>query len=495
MFFAIIMAAFIFSSANAEERNLASITYKSSVSGSEITYVFDKPYQCGQYANGDWWAVVDINTKTLVIKQITPDYAEGRNGCCVNPEEQNRQPYDNRAKMKFDSSMMPPLPYAAHGEESIVKTVSATAQLGHSYVQYAAVLTVVSSAPDNPSTTFRPPYVGKKKPLFSTTNLQTQLLPSLEPTKNAISQAVAEQRVESVRLDYSSDWTASQIHPVDGRDSWGTNMSWMDSEVFLWLCLNKPVKDKMKTLIGMVQYGIDLYGARKSLGTKWVHGGGGNGAGRLLPFTFAALILKSKEIEDELKKSVTTAVNDNTFWESEMFYRGKNNMVLWGNISPYISEEVYWHGISADPDSNKASADSYRTIDGGSIPGQQYQGCVSMPVKYCALVLHLIPQLKEIWPEKDIKIIEYADRIIAEGVHTMPDNIAPPVKLTKEQWKDRINFGYGKTWGPDPAKPGDCIRGGGRFPDLQGFKIAGKPASRTSQFGEEMWSAYRRSEQ
>lgn len=492
MLFAIFLAACIFPTANAELRNLASITYKSSLSGTEITYVFDKPYQCGQYANGDWWAVVDKVTKTVVIKQMTPDCEDGRNGCCVNPDKQDRQSYDNRAKMKFDPSMMPPMPYAAHGEESIVKTVSATAQVGHSYVQYAAVLTVVSSPPENPSATFRPPYAGKEKPLFSTADLQTQLLPSLEPTKGVISQAAAEQLVESVRLDYSSDWTASQIHPIDGRDSWGANMSWMDSEVFFWLCLNKPVKDKMKILIGMVQYGIDLYGARKSLGTKWVHGGGGNGAGRLLPFTFAALMLKSKEIEDELKKSVTAAVNDNTFWESEMFYRGKNNKVLWGNISPYISEDIYWYGISVEPEANKAAADPYKIIDGGSIPGQQYQGCVSLPVKYCALVLHLIPQLKEVWPEKDIKIIEYADRITEEGVHTMPDPFAPPVKLTKEQWKDRTNFGYGKTWGPDPARPGDCIRGEGRFPSLNGYRIVGKPASRTSQFGEEMWDAYRK---
>src|SRR5262249_14239112 len=133
--------------------------------------------------------------------------------------------------------------------------------------------------------------------------------------------------------------------------------------------------------------------------------------------------------------------------------------------------------------------------DGGSIPGAQYQGCTCMPVVYEALILRLIPQLQAVWPEKDILILEYADRWTTKGVHTMPDPYAPAVKLTAEEWADRANHGYGKTWGPDPAHPGEAIKGAGRFPDLNGAHVNGEGiggAERRSVFGDEMWTKYRR---
>lgn len=471
-----------------------SISYASLNPGFDITFTFDKPYRCGQYANGDWWVVTDPETKSVVIDRISPDFENGRNGWCVNPTNQDKQPYDKRARLPFDSTLVPVLPYTAHGDESIVKAASALPREEHSWIRYAAVLTVVSAAPEHPATTFRPPYTGAdKRTVFNTTQLQPQFLPALKPPKSAISQETAEARVRSVRLDYSSFFSASDIHPSEGRPSWGAQMMGSDCEVFLWLCLDQPTEKKMRTLIGMVQYGIDLYGARKNLQTSWVHGGGGNGAGRALPMTFAALMLNSSEIKAELKAAVTTNLWGNTFWESEMFYRDKNGRVLWGNWTPYISKEAYWYGIAVNPDSSKTQRDPYGLIDGGSIPGHQYQGEVSLPVKYSALVLRLIPQLQAVWPEKDIRILDYADRWATKGVHTLPDLFAPPVKLTQAQWKEREKSGYGTTWGPDPRNPDDCIRGEGRFRKLHGAHVDGADlvGNRRSVFGDEMWAAYR----
>lgn len=472
----------------------SSIMYKSLTPGFDISFVFDKEYRCGRYANGDWWVVADPATGTAVLKQITPDYKDGQNGWCVNPGLEVTQPYDKRSRLKFDPSLIPALPYKARAGESIVKAASSPVKILHSYIRYAAVLTVVAAPPENPSETFRPPFSGTYKPLFSTRSLKTDLLPALAKPPHAISEKIAEERTANVRLDYSSHWAGPDTAPADATHCWGAEMARNDAEVFLWLCLDNPVEKKLKTLIGMVQYGIDLYAARR-LGCSWVSGGGGNGAGRLLPLTFAATLLDSGEIKNELKKSLTGKPYNNTFWESEMFHRSPvNGMVLWGMKADWPTEELYWKSLSVSPDFYKANCDLYGYIDGAALPGQQYHGCVSMPVKYTALVLHLMPEVKNNWPEKDIKIIEYADRWTKSGVHARPDPVAPAVKLTAAQWADRAKYGYGTTWGPDPANPGQAIKGAGRFPaELHGKYVNSKdfPASRKSIFGEEMWNAYR----
>lgn len=471
-----------------------SVAYADAQVAESIAFHFDKEYRCGQYVNGDWWVAVDPQTRAVVIERIAPDAADGRNGWCVNPADRDKQPFDSRAPMTFAPSLTPPLPYTAHAGESLVKAVSAAERVGHSYVRSAGVLTVVEAPPARGSSVFRPPYMGAYKPEFTADDLQAGLLPSLAPVPDAVSREIAEAGLTIPRLDYFSTWGSAYIRPIDAAPSWGAEMARKDAETFFWLCLDQPVEVKRKALIGLVQYGIDLFGAKKSLGTDWFHGGGGNGCGRLLPFVFAATMLNSDEIKGELATSVCDAQVGNTFWEGEMFYRSPvNGMVLWGNRSPYISEEIYWKGLSVDAEVNKASADVYGEIDGGSIPGQQYQGCVSLPVKYTALVLHLIPQLQRAWPEEKIKIMEYADRIVAKGIHTLPDSAAPAPKLTAQQWASKENFGYGKTWGPDPARPGKAISGAGRFPDVNGtfVDMAGFAASRRSKFGDNMWRAYR----
>lgn len=470
------------------------VAYTDAKGAESIAFHFDKEYQCGQYVNGEWWVAVDPETQTVVVEKITPDTSDGRNGWCVNPINLDKQPFDKRAPLAFEPSLTPSLPYRAHAGESLVKSVSAREKVGHSFVTNAAVLTIVKTPPDSSLSLFRPPYMGTYKPEFSANDLQVHLLPRLPSVADAISQQKAEAGLSIPRLDYFSSWGSAYIRPIEAAPSWGGDMARQDAEVFLWLCLDQPDDVKRKALIGLVQYGIDLFGAKKNLGTDWFHGGGGNGAGRLLPFVFAATLLNSEEMKAELAASVCDAPSGNTFWEGEMFYRSKvNGMVLWGNRSPYISEEIYWKGLAVDPNLNKASADFYGEIDGGSIPGQQYQGCVSLPMKYQSLVLRLIPQLQQVWPEEKIKIMEYADRIVANGVHTLPDSAAPAPKLSAEQWSAKEQFGYGKTWGPDPAHPGKAIPGEGRFPNLNGSLVdmEGFPPSRRSKFGDNMWNAYR----
>ena len=471
-----------------------SITYPTTNVEQEIMFSFDKPYTCGQYANGEWWVAVDPATKSVVVTGIRPNYADGKNGWCVNPANHVEQPFDFRGGIPFSSNSIPALPYKAGAGDSLVKAVSGTIKVGHSWVQSARVVTVVAAPPAKLSRTFRPPYMGFYKPEFSVDDLQLALLPRLATVPGAISKDAAERGWSCPRLDYSSSCFSGYFRPVEATDSWGTDMAVDDCNRFFWLCLDRPVEEKMKTLVCLVQYGVDLFGARKSLGTDWVHGGGGNGNGRLLPFVFAATMLNSIEMKKELAKAAC-ADKQGSFWEMAMFHRlPRSGLVVWGNwYEDKTIEAVHWKSLSVDESYFRTGADPYEWIDGGSEPGDGYQGCVSATVKYTALILRLIPQLQKSWPEEKIKLMEYADRWVERGTHALPDPIAPAVKLTEEEWKHKEDHGYGKTWGPDPAHPGDAIHGSGRFPERQGLHVdsAGASAPRVSKFGIEMWKAYR----
>ena len=75
-------------------------------------------------------------------------------------------------------------------------------------------------------------------------------------------------------------------------------------------------------------------------------------------------------------------------------------------------------------------------------------------------------------------ITDYADRVVAAGALTIPDNCA-----TKQGT-------YGVNYGPNAT--GGCIRGAGRVPQYHGDTVDGEgTGARRSTFGDQMWDAYR----
>lgn len=520
-----------------------------------ITWLFDKGYPCGQFVNGDWWAL-----GPLTITRISPDAHDGINGWTVNQAYENKESLDQRFwdGYYYDASLMPSLPHTTSGVESIIKVVSTPTCPRNQCISDAAILTVVNQIPERDA--FRPPFSGSYKPFFYTRDLQTQLLPKLGLTSHAISQADALARSPRMpRLDFTSSSVVSfipnnSVYPESR--TWGAEMAVSNAELIYWLSMDLPLADKMPSLIDMVQYGIDLYGSRKTLKTTWIHGGGGNGAGRLVPFMFAAIMLNSNEMKQELADS------REAFWERYMFNRStKTGEVYWGGrLEGWDTEDSFWKARAIDTDEDRAGKDWYEYIDGGAHMGGQYLGCVALPTKYSALVIHLFPAMKLIWPVRDITILEFADRWVTQGVHTQPDLCAPPMGfciggsnagevctyanlnacpsgvcaagacedgpyagqpcVVDRSRTDGDATGaagpspqndcggsectmnpqfYKATYGPDPANPGECINdsdgsdGIGRYPELDGLYVDSQNeiAPRRSTFGDEMWVAYR----
>lgn len=472
------------------------IRYTSTASSAQIVFDLGSiTYACGRFANGDWYVV-----GPAVIRQITPAIVGSggslRNGVDVNPAvtSGNAQRWDGRLEGVQNPSVS--FPYTAQPGQSIVKYVSNNP--GGSCPdrrcgRFAAVLTVLASAPASPETTFRPPYWGSYKPLISTNSLDLSLLrrlgSSAVPAKISRSEAI--RRTTHFRLDNSPSGVASggELEPIDAYhegEAWGADVLRADSEVAFWLlldnaCASPPCSAaadqaaKLPVLIGFVQNGIDLWAGTRG-GLNITRGGGGNSAGKLLLEAFAATFLRDSQIAADI-----AAAPERNFWETFSLYRGVNGKALWGqmwhNGDFEAWEESYWDDLDAC--TNCSTRDPYGLVDGGARPGTSYQRNTMLPTKYMALVLRLIPAMAVYWPDQhETVVMDYADRVVAAGALTIPDTCA------------KKEGTYGVSYGPNGS--GGCIRGAARVPQYHGDTVDGEgTGARRSTFGDQMWAAYR----
>lgn len=483
---------------------------QSSVTQHGITFTFDTDYEVGQFVNGDWWVMPNTSGGDVTITAITPDVttASGAtvHGFMVNVLE-NDQAFDSRIN-GFELALIPTFPLAVSANNSVIKVESVPivngdfnsdcgggTQWNKNCILNAAILTVV----DTPySDVFRPTPTGgsEDKEFFAASDIQTDLIPSLTlDSSNIPSQASIEERIAMPRLDWTgSSVSYGNVMPYNavrpnGR-SWGAELARSNAEVAMWLALDNPFEQKETALYHFLQQGIDIYGARKHIDTKFVHGGGGNGAGRMMPFVFAATLIDDQRLRDEVASTVYNQSAGNDFWESEMFqFTQDGSMVVWGQDQNGDDEDNYWAAL-VDEMEARTARDPYNFIDG--IP--TYQVLVALPVKYTAMVFYLYPAMDVIWPEPTTKIIPYADRWVENGRYYQPDPCAP---LSQGGGSDGNGFcvldsdlEYFNSPTDFACTPGaECGRKAddhGNNPDSVGIT-----ANRRSDFGDDVWDAFR----
>lgn len=495
-------------------QSCSSVTYPApSGAAQNITYTFDREYGCEQFANGDWFVIPDSPGGTVTITSMAPATTGSgttfRNGMVSNIAQTtgNTQSFDGRVP-GFTAAANLTLPYVAHGGESLLKLVSndapeCTGSSPDNCARFAAVLTVLDTAPADPEHTFRPPYAWSYKPQFTTGQLRTDLLLNLDSTPVSgkfTRQQILDRVLHQRYATYPSAVAvleAEDAYPPDG-DSWGGDVLKKDTEIINWLmlddaCASPPcsaqqeLDAKLPILIGYVQYGIDMWGAFRG-GTDALEGGGGNGAGRLFISAFAATMLDNSEMKTGLAAS-----NLRGWWETYSYWRSsKTGVALWGqmpnaNWSFSTWEQNWWNDFPAC--SNCNLRDPYEYIDGGSIPGTSYMRSTMMPTKYMALVFRMIPEVEEALPPDYWEIItEYADRVVASGALTIPDPCRTETGV------------YGVDHGPNGS--GNCIfnpaddgnippDNQGRVPSQNGDTTDGEGASRHSAFNDDFWVEYR----
>ncbi|HUC21065.1 MAG TPA: hypothetical protein VMR98_06285, partial [Candidatus Polarisedimenticolaceae bacterium] len=383
-------------------------------------------------------------------------------------------------------------------------------------MQTAAVLTVLGSAPPDGTggAYFRPPYVGTDKPLYKVSQLQTQLLPSLSApasyaahggtdtySKNTIAQASAE--IQRLQLDHKSGFMGRNIHPRDNLPDYGADDGRNINNAIGRLYLDDSISAKLPLLVHVVQGGIDRYTAMED-GQVWI-GGGGYDTGKRHSVSFTAMMLDDPNADSAMRARLTKMKNtvNNTMIESddnEAYLAKDGKTVIFGgaseynpNLAPFSGfrkyeptkwgiidgtnfEDRYWEWASGtySPYSFQF-ADPYGYIDGGvrikdgAPEDDNYQNCcIAQLLKGAAMSLDLIPKLREYWGPNADNVRGFADRWVKVGPLYKPDPCAPiPAGATINSASYRV------TWGPAGPKPRpsttapDCIRGAGRFPQMQ----------------------------
>ncbi|MBN2517920.1 MAG: hypothetical protein JXB14_03675, partial [Candidatus Altiarchaeota archaeon] len=456
------------------------------ISQYDVTWYFDDCYKNGTFVNGDPWVLGPVT-----IEDITPAvFYDGQyyhNGWEVD-HSAFTQAFDSRIAALvnlpsvFDLSRIPTFPKTVTGNATVIKAISrepyeqtsACNPTGgeRGCLKTASVLTVLDRIPvDNGRTLFRPPYIDAKKGSRSIDELHLELLPSL--SKSGI-QSVPD--MDALASRYLRLWmdhpggggTAQLIHCNDYMPGYGQGYGLSNAEAALGLMLDDPIEEKMPLLIGYVQLGIDTF-ALQEAGVKWPCDGG-QGSGRLLPISFAAVML-----DDPVMKETIISASPRVYAESSQVVKREDGVVLYGDYEALevFGETKYWCMFTSCKTATTV-ADPCGYIDGG-YPIGNYLGNTNGPWKYTALAGHIMPELKALWTSR--YAIEFMDRYQTQGLWASPDPAAP--------FQGSIDD-MGETYGVD-SSTGECIPGSGRFLSSHGDKTY---AGLTGFMGS-MWTEYR----
>lgn len=436
---------------------------------SNITFVFDKQYRCGQFANGDWWVSED-SSGGVVITAITPTADGGKNGFEVNPTRTRAQAFDNSADTPYDANLMPALPMRLSGVSSVIKGVS-IAGSARPQLRFAAVLTIVDAPIDNSSEVFRPGYFGSIKTFYSLNSIDVAGIPKynaagLSAVPELTFSTIAN-RYRHVQIDHISSWTGRDIHPADNMPDYGADIATNSAVSLLRILLNDfnysdPVHKQ--ALVNYLQMAIDLQ-AMAVGGSTW-NADGGHMNGRKLPLIFAARVLNNADF--------TNAVAASVFSEDEQVWRSGSGIALFGRPG---TESGYWattRGLAGAKDIR----DPYGYVDGGGYElGDGYQFCCTFnPWKYAVLATYMLG-LESAWGNDRI-LIDYVERWETSGAKALPDPCAP---------YDGNPANYGITYGPDGA--GGCILGSGRWPGKNGINAGN--GFYGSNLGNQLWTWFK----
>ena len=478
--------------------NQSPVQTTTSISQHGITWTFDKEYLAGQFANGDFWVKTDDTTDRVTITSMSPDTTTyeviGRgtyvvNGWQVNPGTTG-QAFDQRGN-GWNANLLPSTPYNASGGESIAKSRSRLEQclnnepLCKPMLQTIAVLTVVDQVPpDNGVTIFRPPYVGKDKPMRSVSEIRWDRIPSLAPVANMPTLQWVVNAVGKPQADHKREWN-QQHRPSDNLPFYGANINQVHGDAVLRIMMDDSRDNKKAAVIAVLQGGIDYYHFIVE-GQTWPRSGGEQ-PGRILLPLFASYIL-----DDSAMQSVFPVVtNDNFPYETHVLKRNKEGVVLWGDANPDIP--TYWNQMYGSVAGASTLADPYGFIDGGGkmgsafVPGGGYQSCcTSQGFKQTTLIMELVPALKTIWPFQEL--IDYAERWVTHGAWTQPDPCAPPSRGGGHNPETGMcildpNLAYFNNRDDFACKEGlEC----GRFPELHG--VSTDAGDRYSDFAAAVWN-------
>src|SRR4030042_1436086 len=326
-----------------------------------ITWTFDKEYQYGQFANGDYWVIGPI---TIVGISPASRSVSGviRNGSEVNPiPNGGYQGYDNRmayqSNLNVAYNVSPSNPLVLDYGSSLISTISY--QAAHRpQLTDAAVLTVLESAP--PEGSFRPPYCGSDKTIkFNKSQINYALLPSLSlsgitanPNTKVTNLCATLKRVWVDHYQHLGNGT-QYSSPINNMPNYGREYSTMLGEASLLLMIDPTALQsrygvtREDIAVGVIQIGIDNYEVLKN-GGWWLCGGGLN-HGRKWTILFAGIMLNDNDMKKVGRFPFTpVTVPGNTYQLTQPFHEDSQLRYV---DQPLVNDThvPYWGVESHDP--------------------------------------------------------------------------------------------------------------------------------------------------
>jgi hypothetical protein len=277
-----------------------------------ITWTFAAEYRVGQFANGDFWVVGPVSVEGISPASAVVD-GSTRNGSMINPVSNLSQGFDSRAShwntdLCVGIGVSRSNPLVVPGGSSLISTKSLGTYTDGSYLDSAAILTVLVQAPEAGS--FRPSYFGTDKTIrYNVSDLDYDVLGTLDANDVGVSGTVPNLSTvagyfQRPWVSFVANWGGRNVHPINNMKPYGRDRSVQTGIGGLLLQLNFTNKQKETLLTRYTQVGIDWYGVASHPGgrTTWI-ANGGHCMGHKFPILFAGTVLGDNNMIALMQKS------------------------------------------------------------------------------------------------------------------------------------------------------------------------------------------------
>ncbi len=432
----------------------------------EITFHFDREYECGQFLNGDWW--LKAENGRVGIERITPDHLPGceSGGACRHGWEIASEVWDRQGLSSFAdvyqarTQSLPAEIAVTDTPVSIMKGIDNRMESGcdrDNCFLFAAVLTVVPVAP--PPNAFRPAYAGpdaRGADYYTHCDIRYELLPSLPMEQALIGLDIEDvsaflstpflgqngrnnQRRGNMTLTQGFLASASTAGSVNGYHA-ARAQRLGDAVLRLMLSDFDPMTqpEHRLALVRLIQVGIDYSGIVRN----W------HESDRIKATASAIAIAAFLLGDPELAATGFVGFSEeDTVLDTPRASSGTGD-VIWGYRG---TEATYWRLVTTG-DGDRWLGDPYGFVDSAA----PYQNCCSSGSwRGEALALDLL-RVPDTIGDIDLgPYRRYMRRWWEHGYHTAPDPCASPPPDAAGCVPPNCP-GYGTTWGPAPGNGANC---------------------------------------
>lgn len=286
-----------------------------------ITISFSADLTVGQYVTGDYYVVAPSGLQATSYSPApgvigNPGYERQGNGAMINPVPAQVQGYDAGGFYDASLNVSLSLPIALEVGDSFLVCTSAgdvPSDDNSSMIDDLIILTVVDSAPA--ALSFRPPYVGTSKPVYSADSMNYTNIASLTFTAATPTMGSVEGLFVGPWVDHVQGWVGSVFHPNNNMPGaqYGLNFASRVGMAAAMLNTEYTTAQKQNLIYYYVQLGIDLYHIALN-GNGWPSDGG-HSSGRLFPILFAGELLNNSSMTGVVDGLPTTyfGEHDNCF--------------------------------------------------------------------------------------------------------------------------------------------------------------------------------------